>query len=981
MKILKKVLIGFSALIGLIIIAAIVLPIVFKDKIKAMVDKEIAKTVNADVIFDVNNFSLSVFRHFPNITVEVKELGVFNRAPFEGVHLFVVDRFDVVVNLKDVLFGDQLRVKGITLVRPQINVKVLKDGRANYNITYPSTDTAKVTAEPSKFSFAIDNWTIEDAEVVYDDETMPIFLSIRGLDHSGSGNFNDQQFDLKTKTSADSVTLKYGGAEYLTNKRAAIDAIIGISENYTKYIFKENLVKMNDFALGFDGWFKMNEKDFGMDINFKSPENSFKSILSLVPGMYSKDFDKVETKGDLAFNGFVKGTFSDKQMPAFNLEMTVKDAMFKYPSVPAAVTDIGVDLLVDNKTGVIENTSIELKKFHIDFGSNPIDAHATIANLKDYRIDAFVKAAFNLAEVSKMFPMEGIELKGIFSANATIKGVYDSIKKTIPMVDANMSLSDGYVKTSQFPIPLQDLKFKSSIKNTSGKMAETFINVNGFSMMMDGEKFTADLMLQNLNDYTWDLKANGGIDIEKMTKIFPLDGMMLAGKVKANIETKGKYSDVTAKHYDRLPTSGSATLSNFKFTSKTLPYAVTISQAEASFNPQKIELKNTTGTIGKSDFNVSGAVNNYMGYVFGGATIAGTMNFNSTLLDLNEFMTDSAPAATKDTTKLTVIPIPLNIDFLLHSNLKTVKMMDYTITNALGDVVVKDGVAKLNNVKFGMLGGAFVVTGTYDTRNIQHPKYDFGLKVEDLSIQQAASTFSIIKTYAPIAGMAQGKFGTDFKVSGELGQDMMPKMSTVNGDGLIKIAEAAITQSKLISGITSLTKLQDADNVTLKNVLMSATIKDGKLSVKPFNVKFGSYVTSVSGSTALDGVIDYALKMNVPAGKLGSQFQSLIGASNPSSEIPLNIGMGGTFLNPKLQLASQEQKQQVKEAVTNVAKDQAKDVIQQAVKGTQAQDVVNNLLGGKKDSTKTKTDSTKAANPVQDVLQNKLQNLLKRKKN
>ncbi|MBI3482932.1 MAG: hypothetical protein HY015_08165, partial [Bacteroidetes bacterium] len=449
---------------------------------------------------------------------------------------------------------------------------------------------------------------------------------------------------------------------------------------------------------------------------------------------------------------------------------------------------------------------------------------------------------------------------------------------------------------------------------------------------------------------------------------------------KANIETKGKYSDVTAKHYDRLPTSGSATLSNFKFTSKTLPYAVTISQAEASFNPQKIEMKNTSGTIGKSDFNVSGAVNNYLGYVFGGGTIAGTMNFNSTLLDLNEFMTDSAPTTTKDTTKLTVIPIPLNIDFLLHSNLKTVKMMDYNISNAIGDIVVKDGMAKMNNVKFNMLDGAFAVNGTYDTRNIQHPKYDFGLKVEDLSIQKAASTFSIIKTYAPIAGMAQGKFGTDFKVSGELGQDMMPKMNTVNGDGLIKIAEAAVTQSKLISGVTSLTKLQDADNVTLKNVLMSATISDGKLSVKPFNVKFGNYVTAVSGSTALDGKINYALKMNVPAGKLGSQLQSLVGVSNPSSEVPLNIGMGGTFLNPQLQLASQEQKQQVKEAVTTVAKDKAKDAVQEAVKGTQAQDVVNNLLGGKKDSTKTKTDSTKA-NPVQDVLQNKLQNLLKRKKN
>src|SRR5258705_11867986 len=254
MKILKKILIGLSIVVGLVIASAIILPILFKDKIKAKIDEEIAKTVNADVIFDVDNFSLSVFRHFPNITAEIKELGVFNRAPFAGVHLFVVERFDVEINLKDVLFGDQLRVKGITLVRPQINVKVLKDGRANYNITYPSKDTVKST-EPSKFSFAIDRWSIEGGELVYDDATMPFYLALGGLNHSGSGNFNENEFDLKTNTVADTVTVRYGGIEYITNKRTAIAVTIGISEGYTKYEFNEKSARLNDIAVGFDGWF------------------------------------------------------------------------------------------------------------------------------------------------------------------------------------------------------------------------------------------------------------------------------------------------------------------------------------------------------------------------------------------------------------------------------------------------------------------------------------------------------------------------------------------------------------------------------------------------------------------------------------------------------------------------------------------------------------------------------------------------------
>lgn len=993
MKIVKRVLIGLGIVLVILVAAAFIIPIVFKDDIKAAIDKELAKSINADVIFDVNNFNLTVFSNFPNVTVKVKELGVFNHEPFEGTPLFIVEELAVELNLKELIFGDQLRVKGITLVRPQITIKVLKDGKANYDITYPATEEVQPTAEePGSFSFGIDHWQIVDGQVIYDDQSIPFYTSIKGLNHSGNGNFNEKEFDLKTTSRIDSLIVAYDGVEYLTNKRAELNATIGISEEYTRYTFKDNTTKLNDFAMSMAGWFKMNEKDYAMDIQFSSPENSFKSLLSLVPGIYTKDFGRIETKGDLSFAGFVKGTMSDTQMPAFNMAMNVKDAMFKYPDLPTAISNINLDLLVDNKTGVIENTVVDLKKLHLEFGANPVDARMLIENLKDYRMDANVKAALNLAELGKMFPMEGLEMKGAFAINATAKGVYDSIKKVMPAVSATMSLSNGYIKSVEFPIPLEDLRFNASVQNASGKMAETFVNVKDFGMLMDGERFTADLILQNLDDYTWDVKANGGIDLEKITKIFPVEGMTLAGKVKADIQTKGKYSDLDAGRYERLPTSGTASLKDFKFNSKDLAYAVTVSQAEAVFDPKKIEIKNTTGTIGKSDFSVTGSISSYIGYLFGSETIKGNMNFNSTLLDLNEFMTETeAPATPTEPTPYGVIPVPKNIDFVLHSNLKTVKMMDYTITNAVGDVIVKDGVANLSDIKFNMLGGTFAVNGTYNTKDLNHPLYDLGIKIENLSIQQAATSFSIVQTYAPIAGLVNGSFGTDFKINGELGQDMMPKMNTVNGSGLIKIAQAALTQSKLISGITSLTKLDNSDQVTLKDVLMSASIKEGALSVKPFDVKFGEYKTNISGSTNLDGSINYLLKMNVPAGKLGSQLQGFInkntGANNSTSEIPVTIALGGNYKDPKTSLLMEEQKQQVTQAVTAVAEEKGKQAVQGILEGEKPKDVLNNILNPKKDTTKAAAgapaDSTKTdvKQEAQKALENKLQNLLKKKKN
>lgn len=989
-KVLKWSLIVVVGLIMLILAAALIVPVVFKDDIKALAEREIAKSVNADVMFE--DFGLTLFRNFPNVTAEISNLGVLNRDPFPGEILFATERLEVEVNLKDILFGDQLRVKGISLMHPVINVKVLKDGRANYDIAIPSGDTT-ATEESGEYSFGIDHWEIVNGDVVYDDASLPFVMSVLGLNHTGSGDFTQDVFDLTTHTVIDSLDVTYDGTNYLSHKRLEMDAVISIAEEYSKYTFKENSAKVNDFAMSFDGWFKMNEKDYQMDMTFKSPDNSFKSLLSIIPGMYTEDFKDIETNGDLAFNGAVKGTYSEKQMPAFNVNLLVKDAMFKYPQLPTAINNINIDLLIDNKDGVIDNTVIDLKKMHLDFGKNPVDARATITKMYPTQLDAAVNAKLNLAELTSMFPMEGLQMKGSYALDLKAKGVYDSLKKTIPAIEAAMSLSDGYIKSSEFPLPIDQLHFTSTVQNATGRMAETFIKVRDLSMMMDNEKFTADLDLQNLDDYNWDLKAKGGIDLEKITKVFPLEGMTLAGKVKADISTKGKYSDLQAERYDRLPTSGTASLTAFKYTAKDLPYAVNLTTATMVFDPKKITLERLEGTVGKSDINVSGSVMNYLGYVLGQAgSIKGNVNFTSNFLDLNEFMSDES-SSTTDTASYGVIPVPTNVDFVLKSNIKKIHMMDYTLTDASGDVIVKDGVANLSGLRFTMLGGSFVVNGTYNTRDIRHPKYDFGLKIEKLSIQQAANKSSLVQTYAPIAGLVTGNFSTDFKISGELLPTMMPNMATVSGAGLVKIAQASLKDSKLISGITSLTSLKDADQVTMKDVLMSTSIDNGRLSVKPFDVNFGDYKTTVSGSTGLDLSLDYNLKMDVPAGKLGTQYNSLIakytgGKTDPNNKIPLTITVGGKYDAPKVSINSAEQKEQVKEAVTNAAKEEGQKALEKAVKGTEAEKIVKDILGsGKKDSTivgdTTKTTAPTTAEDVQKKLEEeakkKIQNFLKKK--
>ncbi|MFM8348569.1 MAG: AsmA-like C-terminal region-containing protein, partial [Bacteroidota bacterium] len=779
----------------------------------------------------------------------------------------------------------------------------------------------------------------------------------------------------------DSLTVVFDGVEYLTNKRAEVDAVLSVSEDFSTFTFRENTARLNDFAFGFDGWFKMNGTSYDMDLTWQTKQNTFKSLLSLVPGIYTKDFGSIEAAGDVKLGGLVRGTFSDTQLPAFTLEMNVSNGMFHYPDLPESVRNIAVDLLVENKDGIIDNTRVDLKKMHLEFGNNPVDARMIIENLKNYAMDGNLKARLDLGALSKMFPMEGMTLAGMFSLDASAKGVYDSVRQIIPAVNAAMALSNGYARTKEFPFAAEAVEAAATVVNTSGKMTETAIDVSKLRMKLDGESFEATLSLRNLADYTWKAAAKGGIDLGKLTSIFPVEGMTLTGKLTADVQTSGKYSDLEAGRYDKLPTSGRATLNGFNMTSRDLAYPVGISIADLSLDPSTISLNKFESTVGKSDFSGSGKISNYLGFAMGNSDVlTGKVAFHSNRIDLNEFMTDDSAETAADTTSFSVIPVPANIDLQFILDAGQINFMDYQMTDATGTVALKDGLAKLNNVRFRLLEGGFTMAGTYDPRKMQRPLYDFDMGIDKLSIRAAAENFSLVKKFAPVAGVTKGNFSMKFRIAGAMDTHLSPDASSVNANGVVTIHDAGVSGSTAIGAITSLTKLKDTDQVTLKEVKISATITDGRLAVKPFDVKLGNFVTTISGSSGLNGSLDYSLRMMVPASMLGSQLTGLLTQAGVSSsakeDVPLNIRLGGTFAAPKPELVATEQKQQVKAALQEKAEEKGKEVLKDALSGTGAKQLVGNLLG--KDT--TKKDSAAKAAPVQKLLEDKLKGLLKKKK-
>ncbi len=914
---MKKLFIILGVFFLLLIAAAFILPIIFKDDIRKLIDQAIAENVNAEVYYAPEEFQLSLFKNFPHATVSLGDFGVVNRPPFAGDTLLSVDEFNISVDLKSIIFSNQPRITGIILNQPNIHIQVLEDGTANYDIAIASEDTTIVKEESSsgEVSFTIDHWEINEANVIYEDLTLPMYLAIANMTHEGSGDFTLDVFDLETHTVIDRFTVNYDGVEYMSDKHLTADATLNMNLPEGKYTFKENSVAVNDFTLGFDGFVAMPSEDIDMDITFEAQDNTFKSLLSLVPGVYMEGFEQVKTEGELDFRGFVKGTYNEISMPAFQMKLFTQDAMFQYPDLPTAVTDIDVDLLIDNADGNLDNTVVDLKSFHADLGSNPLDARLLLKGLDTYTIDTEVKAKLNLAELNQMFPMDSLEMRGIYNINLLANGTYDSVANQIPTIDMAMSMQDGYIKQAEYP-PLENISFTSTVKNESGQLAQTDVRVNDFDMTLAGEPFQANLFLTNLDDYTWDITANGTVDLTKVTQLYPMEDMTLTGIVQANIQSQGKLSDVEAERYAQLKTSGSATIADFRYGAEDFPQGFSIESAEASFNPERITLASFAGNAGRSDMRMSGYLANYLGYALAeNETLRGQLDFKSGKLDVNEWMTDEEAEVTEDTTStevpMEVVEVPKNLDLVFNSSVAEVLYDNMTLQNLGGKITVRNGVVRMDNLDFSSLGGQFAMSGTYDTRDLQRPAFDFDLTIQDLAISSAYATFNTVQTLAPIAEKMNGDFSTKFKIAGLLSSDMSPLMNTLDGKGIIQIADAAVQDSKLVGAVTTLTKLSNTKSIQLDDVDIRAEVRSGRVYVEPFDVNVGNFKTVIAGSNGIDGSIDYLMKMNVPAGTVGTAVNSAIAKFTGNNEtiasnIILNLKVTGDYGDPKVRLAGTE---------------------------------------------------------------------------
>lgn len=719
------------AVVACILGILLIVPLMLKGKIKDIAETTANEMLEAKV--SLGDVSMNFFSDFPNASLGVKDVAIVGINDFSGDTLANVGELDVVINLAS-LFGDSYEINEVELNDATLNAKLLANGLANWDIVISSdsTEVEEDTTASSPFKLDLDDFSVNNLSVSYDDQMDSMFAAVKGLDlqlvgdisldlqtlaniekfkmavgqliykdEKGSlgadlrnvsmdfsGSMSDKISNISTTLSVDSLSLLMENIPYLSNVKTEAEIELEADLENNKFKFGKNYLKLNEIKANFEGFVHVLESSMDMDLKINTPDIDFKQILSLIPIIYKDDFASLQTSGSVNLNAFAKGRMAGDTLPELNIDLDIADAMFKYPDLPSSVKDINIAANVRNNGNITDSTQISVSQLAFNMAGNPFKVSLGVKTpISDPDFNFAANGKLDLGKIVEVVHLEDISLKGIFDAALVAEGKMSYIDKE----EYEKFHINGDLNLADFVLDMSSLNYDVLINEAKLGFSSQFINLNA-GLTLGESDIALKGKLQNFIQYIMRGETiKGSLDVNsKLLNVSELLG-------EEESETKEVAEDTTA---------GSSSI----HIPGNLDFALNANIATLLYDG--IELKDIIAALSIKDQKAK--INSIKANTMGGSLgLSGTFDTQDTLKPVVDFDIDVkdmiiAKVFTDITTANKLVPLladangnfSMNMDF--HSDMDSELNPILNSINASGNFISKevglDSVAALEKI-------------------------------------------------------------------------------------------------------------------------------------------------------------------------------------------------------------------------------------------------------------------------------------------
>ena len=620
----------------------------------------------------------------------------------------------------------------------------------------------------------------------------------------------------------------------------------------------------------------------------------------------------------------------------------------------------GMTMLSKAKIDANTNIDMDLKKMRFGFADNefkinalPLQAKGWVEmREKDMNMDIDVRTPNSdfksfLSVVPGCYTenFSDVKANGTMGLVFTMKGIMNDLR--MPATHVELKVKDAGFQYPAMPANASNIELNFALDNTDGNPDNSHVVIAPLSANLGGDKLAVSLDMKTpvSNPY-----ANGKVDInlhlDRWKQLMPLEsGTHVSGEVDAHFNFDGHYSAIAKEQFNDLKAGGNIVLKNIAYTSAaTLP--LKLQQLDMSVSPTDFNITVNQLQYGKSAMNINGKLQNMLGYYLNAETLKGQLVINSNSMDLNEWMASMSDGATAETapnssgaigdaketlhntesTKEGSSPavtaesgsaprIPENLDLMFNMNVGRLLYEDYDMQQATAKAEIKNGSLSVNPLSAFIFGAKVEIANlSYSNPVGGKPTVKGGFNVLNVNPANLATTFALIKEYAPIVGRIQGLANIETQMGMTLKPNMDMDLASLTAGGLFNLFSGNLDVPSWMGDAAKQLHWGASDKMSLKPTKAGFLIENGQFKLKD---SIGVNLPKEC-QMKLGGYVDLSKQLH-----LGGTLMA------KGRKLPFSIT--GDMKNPKLTVGWKGALKEAAAPVINQLKDKAFDALNKQV--------------------------------------------------
>jgi hypothetical protein len=758
-------------------------------------------------------------------------------------------------------------------------------------------------------------------------------MEIRGLSLVGINEFaNDTIF------SAGSVSTDISIAEMISGKGLELKSLI--IDNPRILLISDKSGKVNwDIAKASEG--KTSSAAEASSGEFKMKLNDIRiNNLNLQYTDEAMPMNVWVKNTNLSSSGEVAGTVT-----SFDMKGEAGEFIFEYDSVKyISKTKLKAETLLKVDYGKM-NFAFDRGKLWIN--NLPLEVNGSFAMPNDSMLFdlGFKSEKSDFATILSLVPadyqkyLEKADIKGSAEFKGSVKGLF--YNEIYPAIDVVLSANNASFKYQGLPESVQDIQVLAQITKPEGDLNLLKVNVEKAHASIRNNPVDLRLLVtEPMTDPNIDASFAGTIDFASLKQAIPIDSLDITGILKAKMQMVGRMSSIEKQEYEKFQSNGEASLQNFRIQSNQLTKPVEISQGQIKASTKQINIERFDAKVGQSDFSLRGDVSNYLAYMFKNGVLKGDFNLKSSFLNFSELSNIQKPAkpAAEKTAEAKAAPVaaadsvvafqvPKNLDLSFQSAIQKAVYDKMPINNINGLVKVKDQRLELTNLSMDMLQGKLAVNGSYTSNKENKPTFDFKLDMQSIDLPTAYQSLSTIRHYLPIAAKSQGKFSTQFSLSGGMNEKMNIVPTSMNGLGVFNTQNLMIIDSPVFDQIRGIIKKEKLKNVKIDDFTAKFQFENGQLKMNPFKTNIADQQATIYGSLSASREISLNMDFLVNREDLGADINKgldILPGSQNIKMIDASVILKGPLTKPEISLDLSKARAQIEQQVKKASVDEIK---------------------------------------------------------